>query len=179
MWVWLHTSHTPTASHKLQIIPHEAVHLNCITNLYYVACSLNDLTPDGPFTLLTTQRQLTEPALEESAFFHSIPEEWPKSGQSPADLWGLRGHLGSLRGKNKASLLCYAFPPSMVLTREYKRFDMGSACLDSSIFCVCWANKRPSHTFTLCTCWCKDLRLINNKLWTSTPENTETRNSIL
>lgn len=78
------------------------------TNLYYVAFPLNyedlgDQTPDSPLTPLTTQCQLTDPALGESAFFHSIPEEWPKSGQSLSDLWGLRGHQGSHRGNNKAS----------------------------------------------------------------------------
>lgn len=52
-----------------------------------------------------------------------------------------------------------------LLTREYKRFDMGSLCLDSSIFSVCSTNKRPLHTFILCICWCKqDPDIINSIL---------------
>lgn len=70
----------------MKIILHKVAHLNYIiqmkalTNLYHAEFSLNfeelrDQTPDGPFTLLTTQCQLTEPALGENAFFHSIPQE--------------------------------------------------------------------------------------------------------
>lgn len=92
-------------------------------------------------------------------FFHSIPEEWPKSGQSSADFWGLRGHLGSQRGKNKASLLCYVCLVSVVLTREYKRFDMWIVQTAQSSK----SNKSPSRTFMLCIRWCKDRSVTNHE----------------
>lgn len=95
-----------TASHKLQVILHEAVQYNSIslqmkavTNLYYVACSLNceelsDQTPDGPDGWPPSVSWLNQ-HWKKVPFSHSIPEEWPKSGQSllTSEVWGVTwGH---------------------------------------------------------------------------------------
>jgi len=92
-------------------------------------------------SLVTTQGQLTDSTPGESASFYSISKEWPKSGQAPGDLWGLRDHPGSQRGKNKASPLCYVCLSSLVLTRDCKMLDAWSVCLYISILLVDFTNK--------------------------------------